>query len=116
MSEYSKDVKEALAWFDGSIFRPMKACIGDSDDDRRAWMAAQTIRKALTDKPDDMNNALERIVEIGYNDFEIWKSDKGWGFTGIGSGEGVDDYPLAKGHPTPREAVMAVLKEAEKGE
>ena len=110
------DVKEALAWFDGSIFRPMKACIGDSDDDRRAWMAAQTIRKALTDKPDDMNDAIERLNEMGYDTVGVYftKSKSSWGCCAAGDTEHVDDWIDEDGYPTPREAVMAVLKEAEK--
>ena len=78
----------------------------------------QTIRKALTDKPDDMNDAIERLNEMGYDTVGVYftKSKSSWGCCAAGDTEHVDDWIDEDGYPTPREAVMAALAEVEKGE
>ena len=39
--------EQVLEWFDEQMFKPLKANMGDSADDRHAWWACGVIRKAL---------------------------------------------------------------------
>ena len=76
------------------------------------------LEQHYADKPDDMNDAIERLNEMEYDQFEFYykPSNKSWGCIAVTDCLTGPKWTDKDGYPTPREAVMAVLAEVEKGE